>query len=152
MKPLAITTAITLATLVFGTGCEDRKSTDVCRSNCQLTVSLPEDVSKPPEISNERMRLAGGGELDIRVEVGSAENHATELHFFRPGQHADSGTPFVDKNDRPIYRVLLDVGSNRLKLRPYDDNVCRPPDGCKYDIVNTGNTERPTKDPWIILE
>lgn len=154
MKPTTRTVTITLAIAAIATGCQDdrpAKDPEVCRDNCQLTISLPEDATQPPRSSSEHMHLAAGGEFDILLEGGAPGQQATELRFDRSGDQESSGTPFVNRNGQPVYQVRLNPGSNRLQLRPWDDGVCHPPEGCKYDIVNTGTPGRPSQDPWIIL-
>lgn len=152
MKSVALTIAIPLAALAVATGCQDREAADVCRVDCRLTVTLPDNVAEPPDVSSEQLHLAADGQLDVLLEGGSAGNQATQLQFFRPGEHEDSGTPFVNRNGQPMYRVNLNAGNNNgLQLRPWSDGVCHAPKGCKYDIVNNGNPDRPKRDPWIIL-
>lgn len=151
MNRITTFTTASLATLVLLGGCQVHDAADICRSDCRLTVTLPEDIKRPPAASQERLELAGGVELEIRLVGGTANNRATVLRFDRPGQSEQAGTPFVDRNGRPVYRVVLNAGSRRLRTRPWEDQACRPPEGCKYDIVNTGNPDRPAKDPWIIL-
>jgi len=151
MNSTAKTTALSIAALTLLGGCEVREARQICRSDCRLTIDLPEDASRPPNASSERLELAGGIELEVRLEGGTADNRSTVLRFYRPGEHDQAGTPFVDRNGRPVYRVVLNASSQRLRVRPWGDGACREPNGCKYDIVNSGNPDRPAKDPWIIL-
>lgn len=155
MKSITMTIAITLTALAVATGCQEQEpvssSPEPCRKDCSLTITLPDDPEQPPQESTERLHLEADIQLDVLLEGGGAGNQATQLRFSRPGEHEASGTPFVNQNGQPVYQVNLNPGSNRLQVRPWSDGVCRPTDGCKYDIVNTGNQKRPSRDPWIIL-
>lgn len=150
MKLIA-TTFLTLAAALAVIACAVRPAAEPCRADCRLTVSLPDDVAEPPRISTEKMHIVGGSRIDIEVTGGPVGNRATVLQFYKPKEHADGGTPFVNSSGKPLYRVTLNSGNRQLAVRPFNKGVCRPPNGCKYDIRNTGNKERPTLDPWIII-
>lgn len=158
MKPITMTIAITLTALAIATGCQEQEpvssTPEPCRKDCSLTITLPDDPEQPPQESNEKLHLAAGGRLDVLLEGGSTGNRTTHLKFYRPEEHEEhkeAGTPFMNQNGQPVYQVNLNPGSNRLQLRPWDDGVCHQPNGCKYDIVNSGNQKRQPRDPWIIL-
>lgn len=149
MKSIKLANCFLLGSIVALAGCEAPETIeDICRANCQVGIDLPEDSKRPPNASPERMVIAAGEYVNFVVEGGPPGQEATVLRFERPN------TPLLDDNENPLYTAELKRGSNRFRTRPWEDGVCRPPDapdGCKYDIVNTGNSQRPPKDPWIIL-
>jgi len=149
MKPIATTLGLTA--LLALAACAVRPDADVCQADCRLAVNLPDDVTQPPQVAPEEMRLRGGARLDIELDGGPEGKRATVLRFYPPEEHADGGTPFANRSGKPRYTVSLNSGRNRLTVRPFGDGVCRPPNGCKYDVINRGNRERPTLDPWIII-
>lgn len=160
MKSIKLTHCLILGSIAALTGCETLETMDtrdapvamgaqatesVCRANCRLEINLPANSGRPPEASRETMVVAAGQQLNFIVRGGPSGEETTELRFNRPH------TPLLDDDGQPLFTATLERGSNRFRTRAWEDGVCHPPDGCKYDIVNTGNPDRPIKDPWIIL-
>lgn len=152
MSAILKSAAITLAAMATLAACAAHQSRAVCRTDCRANIDLPGNAAKAPTISARRMNVAGSGSFEFMLTgEGPPERSATTLRFHRPGESPDAGTPFLNRAGKPLYEISLRPGRNRLALRSYKDGVCHPPNGCKYDIINTGNPDRPARDPWIII-
>lgn len=152
MNAILKNAAVALAAMATLAACAAHQSRAVCRTDCRVNIDLPGNVAQAPTTSARKMNVAGGGPFEFMLSgEGPPERWATTLRFRRPGESPDAGTPFLNRAGKPLYEVILKSGHNRLALRPYKDGVCHPPHGCKYDIINTGNPDRPARDPWIII-
>ena len=147
-----------------------------CPPRCGLDVELPEDVTQPPRIPDDQQQVfAVRGAVMLATltdQFGDRDKAATKLVFQKAerGERGEPYTPFVDRpgpQGRPITEVRLNPnGPTRLFVRTDDEHECFKKDdeerageeraeeekGCKYDIVNDGNPDRPILDPWIIIE
>jgi len=120
---------------------------DQCPPNCTLTVTLPADTSKAPTASLQTLRAQAGASVTIVLvdQSNRPAKAATVLKF--PGE-----TPFLNAGGQPMQVVNLNPGKRAITVRDYDDAVCREADGgCKYDVVNRGDGERPVLDPRVII-
>lgn len=138
-----------------------------CPPQCGLDVELPEDVTKPPRIPDDQQTVSavrGAVMLATLTDLlGDSDKVATKLVFRKAegGEGGEPYTPFVDRpNGTPITEVRLNAnGRTQLFVRTDDEHECfkksdgaDEENGCKYDIVNDGNPDRPILDPWIIIE
>lgn len=134
-----------------------------CPPHCGLDIELPANVAEPPSIpANQKTIKASRGAVMLATLTdlrNLPDKAATKLVFRNPatGEPDESFTPFVDRpgnHGRPIAEVRLKAaGRTRLFIRT-DAGApqCFTEEGCKYDIVNDGESERPVLDPWIIIE
>ena len=126
---------------------EQLSSNHACTRNCRLEIVLPEDIGQAP-MADEVIQFADpSGELNVDVDNRSSGNGATVLRF--EGRDA---TPFMNRGGAPMTTVPLRPGRNSVQVRPYSDGVCHGPDGCKYDVINSGEPGRPVLDPVIIID
>jgi hypothetical protein len=123
-----------------------------CPPACGLDISLSSRNSTPPEVpaAQETIRVKQGAHFAVTLSGGRSENAATRLEF-------KGETPFVDDSNRPIQAIaLVSPGVTYLQVRSdvlKDGTLpCGTAPGCKYDIVNYGNSRRPPRDPWIIID
>lgn len=134
-----------------------------CPPHCGLDIELPADVAEPPKIpANQETIKASRGAVMLATLTDRRnlpEKAATKLVFRNPatGEPDESFTPFVDRpgnNGRPIAEVRLNANGRTTLFIRTDNGApqCFTNDGCKYDIVNDGESERPVLDPWIIIE
>lgn len=134
-----------------------------CPPHCGLDIELPANVAEPPRIPQSQTTIKASRGAVMLATLADQRNRpdkaATKLVFRKagPGEEGEPYTPFVDQpgpHGKPITEVRLrESGRTRLFVRT-DDGApeCFTGDGCKYDIVNDGESERPTLDPWIIIE
>lgn len=126
---------------------EQFSTNQTCRNNCRLNIMLPADTDQPP-MADFMLRFADpSGQLMVEVNNQSRGNGATVLRF----QDRDS-TPFINRGGAPMVTVPVNPGQNVLNVRPFEDGVCLAPAGCKYDVINTGQPDRPILDPVIIID
>jgi hypothetical protein len=117
-----------------------------CPPQCELSVALPSNARMSPTISRSVFHARGGATVTITLDNQSTrtERGATVLRF--------EEAAFVDRNGRPMMTVSLTPGKNELTVRPYSDGACRAEKGgCKYDVINTGDPDRPVLDPHVII-
>lgn len=146
MKSIGTMSLLLLGTILMLGGCE-RPDVDIqaCDEDCVLGIVLPDDPSQPPGVLPDNLHVVGGSEVEINVRGGPQGQERTVLRFELPN------TPFLGPGGRPMETVPLQAGNKVFRIRPYADQVCHPPEGCKYDIVNVGNEDRPERDPWITI-
>ena len=133
-----------------------------CPPKCGLDVELPDETAKAPKIPADQQTIIAirGAAMLATVEDrrGRPDKAATTLVFRKagPGEVGEPYTPFVDRpgpNGKPITEVRLrSPGNTRLFIREDDAHKCFEAPGCKYDVVNDGEAERPVLDPWIIID
>jgi len=133
-----------------------------CPPTCGLDIELPEETAESPKIpaSQQTIIAIRGAAMLATVDDrrGRPDKAATMLVFRKagPGEEGEPNTPFVDRpgpNGKPITEVRLRApGATRLFIREDDAHNCFEAPGCKYDIVNDGENERPELDPWIIID
>ena len=133
-----------------------------CPPNCGLDIELPADSADAPAITDSQktiIAVRGAAMLaTVSDRRGQPDKAATRLVFRKAeaGQQGEPYTPFVDRpgpNGKPITEVQLKApGATRLFIREDDQHECFEAPGCKFDIVNDGEPERPVLDPWIIIE
>jgi len=133
-----------------------------CPPSCGLDIELPEEAAETPKIpaSQQTIIAIRGAAMLARVDDrrGRPDKAATTLVFRKagPGEEGEPYTPFVDRpgpNGKPITEVRLRApGATRLFIREDDAHKCFEAPGCKYDVVNDGEGERPVLDPWIIID
>jgi hypothetical protein len=133
-----------------------------CPPSCGLDIELPVETAEPPQIppSQQTIFAVRGAAMLATVEDrrGRPDRAATTLVFRKagPGEEGEPHTPFVDRpgpNGKPITEVRLRApGATRLFIREDEAHNCFVAPGCKYDIVNDGESERPELDPWIIID
>ena len=133
-----------------------------CPPSCGIDIELPADSAEPPGIPGSQQTIIAIRGAAILATVsdrrGRPDKAATTLVFRKAdaGEQGEPHTPFVDRpgpNGKPITEVQLNApGATRLFIREDEQHNCFDPPGCKYDIVNDGESERPALDPWIIIE
>lgn len=120
---------------------------DRCPPNCEVSVFLPTDARAAPRISASVLNARSGARVTINLvdQTRQPAKAATVLRF--PGP-----TPFVNRGGQPMKTVPLTPGRNVFKVRSFEDGVCRKEQGgCKYDVINTGDSGRPVLDPHVII-
>lgn len=131
-----------------------------CPPNCGMDIELPADSAKPPSIpdSQKVITTVRGAVMQVTVRGGQPGKMATKLVFKKagPGEEGEPHTPFVSNpgpNGQPITEVRLNpAGRTTVFIRQDDAHTCFGPPGCKFDIVNDGDPERPELDPHIIID
>ena len=133
-----------------------------CPPSCGMDIELPAETAEAPEIpSSQKTIIAVRGAAMLATvsdRGGRPEKAATKLVFRKAaaGEEGEPYTPFVDRpgpNGKPITEVeLKSPGRTRLFVRDDEDHQCFEAPGCKFDIVNAGESERPVLDPWIIIK
>lgn len=133
-----------------------------CPPSCGIDIELPADSAEAPAIPDGQQTIVairGAAMLaTVSDRRGQPDKAATKLVFRKAGagEQGEPYTPFVDSpgpNGKPITEVQLkSPGATRLFIREDDQHTCFEAPGCKYDIVNDGDAERPVLDPWIIIE
>lgn len=121
----------------------DRVMPELCEQPCDVDINLPEAPGQLPSVPDV-IRVARGTEVNFRLGRGNPERQNTVLSFEQPA--------FVDEQNRPVYTLNLGAGDNLY--RTTSANVCRPPDGCRYVVINVGQPQRPSiiSTPYIIIE
>lgn len=131
----------------------------VCPADCGLDVSLPRNQGSPPDVAR--------GQTEIHVKHGALMAATLKDHRSRPAKAATrlvfiGENPFVKSEGDPLVIdleldkvIFLKVRSDLPRCREEDKaEECK--DGYrvkfKYNIVNHGNSRRPVRDPWIIIE
>jgi hypothetical protein len=132
-----------------------------CPPSCGLDIELSADPAEAPGIpdSQKTIIVIRGAAMLAQVSDrrGQPDKAATKLVFRKAaaGEQGEPYTPFVDSpgpNGKPITEVQLKApGATRLFIREDDDHACFEAPGCKFDIVNDGDPERPVLDPYIII-
>jgi hypothetical protein len=133
-----------------------------CPPSCGIDIELPADAAKAPAIPDSQQTIIAvrGAAMQATVDDrrGRPDKAPTTLVFRKaaPGEQGEPHTPFVDRpgpNGKPITEVRLKApGATRLFIREDDQHNCFEAPGCKFDIVNDGEPERPVLDPWIIID
>ena len=133
-----------------------------CPPACGIEIELPADAAEAPGIPDGQetiIAIRGAAMLaTVSDRRGRPDKAATKLVFLEAGagEQGEPNTPFVDRpgpNGKPITEVQLKApGTTRLFIREDDQHKCFEVPGCKYHIVNDGESERPALDPWIIIE
>jgi hypothetical protein len=133
-----------------------------CPPSCGLDIELPEDTAEAPKIPAGQetiIAIRGAAMLATVTDRGGRPDKAATTLVFRKagaGEEGEPYTPFVDRpgpNGKPITEVRLrSPGATRLFIREDDAHTCFEAPGCKYDVVNDGDGERPVLDPWIIID
>lgn len=131
-----------------------------CPTACGLDIELPADRTKPPSIpdSQQVTITTRGAAVRVTLTGGDPGKVATKLVFKKagPGEEGEPHTPFVENrsaNAKPITEVRLNPsGRTTVFIRRDDAHTCFGPPGCKFDIVNDGDPERPVLDPHIIID
>ncbi len=118
---------------------------ELCTENCDIAITLPEAVDQLPSVPDV-IRVAGNTEVNFQLGRGSSEDQRTVLSFEQPA--------FVDGQGNPLYTLELGPGNNRHLTQPAEANVCSPPDGCRYVVIDVGQPQRPSiiSSPYIIIE
>jgi hypothetical protein len=136
--------------LILATPAVAQQAPVPCTANCELVIVLPSDDSKPPEVRPDQVRfhVAGDTEVTIRLKkpfLQPGGKAATVLRFSQPA--------FVNPGGQEMLTVPLTPGRNVFRTMPA--GAC-PSEGdgggCKYDVKNVGNPDRPPLDPWIIID
>lgn len=151
-----------LAIVTVTAGCNGRDASepprdlpDICKADCNFTVTLPDAVDQLPQVPDV-IRVSGGTEVNFRLPgggekgfertngVGQAPDR-TVLSFEEPA--------FVDDQENPVYTLELTAGDNRYTARSHEANVCHAPDGCRYVVINVGHPGRPSiiSSPHFII-
>ncbi|NGP53195.1 hypothetical protein [Thioalkalivibrio sp. XN8] len=133
-----------------------------CPPRCGIDIELPADAAAPPSIPDGQQVVIAvrGAALQVTVtdRRGRPDKAATTLVFQKagPGEEGQPYTPFVENrgaNAKPITEVRLNPsGRTTLFIREDEAHKCFDPPGCKFDIVNEGEAERPVLDPYIIID
>lgn len=132
-----------------------------CPPSCGMDIELPAEAAKPPAIPDSQKTIISlrGAAMLATVSGGRGPDKAATKLVFRKAQAGEQGepyTPFVDRpgpNGKPITEVRLkSPGATRLFIRDDEEHTCFEAPGCKFDIVNDGDPERPVLDPWIIIK
>lgn len=112
---------------------------------CIVDITLPDAAGERPSAPHE-VRVTGGTDVNFRIDRGPGAANRTVLSFEQAA--------FVDRQDNPIYTLELNPGNNSFTTRPSEANVCHPPDGCRYVVINVGQPGRPSiiSTPHIIIE
>lgn len=149
---------LALATTVAGPAAAEQR----CPPDCGMDIELPADSAKPPSIpdSQKVITTVRGAVMQVVLkDPGSRPGKvATKLVFKKagPGEEGEPYTPFVSnpgRNGKPITEVRLNpAGRTTVFIRQDDEHKCFGPPGCKFDIVNDGDPERPVLDPHIIID
>lgn len=132
-----------------------------CPPSCGIDIELPAEPIEVPVIPDGQktvIAISGAAMLaTVSDRRGRPDKAATMLVFRKAeaGEQGEPHTPFVDQpgpNGKPITEVKLNSpGRTRLFVREDEQHTCFEPPGCKFDIVNEGEPERPVLDPWIII-
>jgi hypothetical protein len=133
-----------------------------CPPSCGMDIELPADAAKAPGIPDGQttiIAIRGAAMLAmVSDRRGKPDKAATKLVFRKAeaGEPGEPYTPFVDRpgpNGKPITEVhLKSPGATRLFIREDEEHKCFEAPGCKFDIVNEGEPERPVLDPYIIIK
>jgi hypothetical protein len=133
-----------------------------CPPSCGLEIELPADAAAAPGIPDSQktiIAIRGAAMLAmVSDRRGQPDKAATKLVFRKAaaGEQGEPYTPFVDSpgpNGKPITEVHLKApGATRLFIREDEEHECFEAPGCKFDIVNEGDPERPVLDPYIIIK
>ena len=147
LTALAATTSQTLPVTSQPVLSDQIVSNHACTQNCRLNIVLPADATQPPGADPLIVFADPSGDLTAVLDNRSRGNGATVLRF----EDRDS-TPFMNRGGAPMVTVPIQPGNNPLLVRPYSDGVCHAGNGCKYDVINTGQPDRPKLDPVIIID
>lgn len=133
-----------------------------CPPSCGMDIELPADAAKAPGIPEGQktiIAIRGAAMLaTVSDRRGKPDKAATKLVFRKAeaGEQGEPYTPFVDSpgaNGKPITEIPLNSpGATPLFIRGDDEHKCFEAPGCKFDIVNEGEPERPVLDPYIIIK
>ncbi|GEM_PF-1679366 len=138
--------------LLFAAGCDasqndERPSpgTQACTENCEFRIGLPDDHDRAPE-PPEVIRVAEGTEVNFTIPREGQEANRTVLSFQQPA--------FLDEDRNPVYTLELGPGDNKYFTQSFRANVCHPPEGCRYVVINVGRPGRASiiSSPHIIIE
>ncbi len=129
---------------------QPRGEPDVCRAECRVDINLPDEPAN--------LHVEGGSKVNFRIqhtEQALAQSRAAR----RDSAQRDSGRTvlsfeepaLLDNEEIPLYTLDLRSGNNLYEVN--DEGVCRPPDGCRYVIIDVGRPDRPSiiSSPRIIV-
>jgi hypothetical protein len=142
---IAILPALLLLTACTAAQLTPTDAVPPCRQDCAVSIGLSTQINQRPVVP-ERYRVVSEQEVDFNVREARGQDARTILSF--------EEAAFVNERGNPVYTLELKPGSNRFRVRPYRDGVCRPPQGCRYVVINVGTPQRPgvINSPRIIIE
>lgn len=123
------------------------------QDGCELHVTL-RPGNAPPKLGDRQtsLKLRPGEDATMRFTLTREPGSGTGRVYLVFEEPAFSVERIIDgqRVDVPLYVIHLPQTFNqRLKTMPSPS--CSPPCGCKYTIVNVGQTTQQPLDPWIIL-
>lgn len=132
-------------------GCDaqiEHPQVKTCEQPCVLPITLP-DTEAPNEIepgAPDLFRIAGNTPLDFEVSGETAARGGVILSFEEPIVRREQGDW--------MYTIRLNPGRNRYTVRPYEDNLCHAPAGCKYVIIHLAEPGRRStiQSPGVIID
>lgn len=142
---IAILPALLLLTACVATPPAPTDTQPPCRQDCSVPIGLSDQINQRP-VAPDRYRVVSEQEVDFNVREVRGQDARTILSF--------EEAAFVDARGNPVYTLELRPGSNPYRVRSYRDGVCRPPQGCRYVVINAGTPQRPglINSPRIIIE
>ncbi|GAB4171212.1 MAG: hypothetical protein Kow0020_05850 [Wenzhouxiangellaceae bacterium] len=111
-----------------------------CPPACTLSIEVPENPGRAPEINVKTLYVSPGDLLEIDT------NRAVILRF-EGGQ-----SPFVDQHGRSIDTLVIKPGRAQSFKARTEGGDCKEAPGCKYSVQEQGNQRRPVLDPYIIIQ
>ncbi|MDT8438887.1 MAG: hypothetical protein RQ729_07770 [Wenzhouxiangellaceae bacterium] len=111
-----------------------------CPPDCTVQIRIPDNPGTPPQAWPGVVTTSAGAQITFSTDEPA-------LIIF-----SDQGTPFVNPAGQPVYRFNINRQSGRSLLIRSDANPCVVAPGCKYDVVDPNNSERPPLDPYIIIQ
>lgn len=125
-------------------GCAPDPVSEICFTDCELEIFLPENPDVPPLVPPV-IRVVEDQAITVSVSGRRPDQAQSVLVFDQPAVEDEQG--------RPQYSVTLLPGQTTLHLRRYEVGVCHAPAGCSYFVVNTGLAGRPvgTKAGGILI-
>ena len=124
--------------IVLLSGCAYRAGLVDCPPACGVNVSLPANAQNPPGVGNKFVRANAGEQVQFQSP--------SPIVVIFP-----EDTPFVDGSGDPVYWFQVN-GSATLDVRNDRSRACRNWLGCKYMVIDESNPNRPTLDPYIIID
>lgn len=130
-------------TIFILAGCavkQHRGEPEACKDKCTVDINLPDEPAD--------LHVKGGSEVNFRIQhserVSTHRDSArTVLSFEEPA--------LLDNERNPLYTLDLRSGNNIYEVN--DEGVCRPPNGCRYVIIDVGRPDQPSiiSSPLIIV-
>ncbi|WP_181918431.1 MULTISPECIES: hypothetical protein [unclassified Wenzhouxiangella] len=133
---------------------------EVCRAECRVDINLPDEPAN--------LHVEGGSEVNFRIQnaeqalarsdsarrVSAQRDSAQRVSVQRDSARivlSFEQPALLDNQGTPLYTLDLRSGNNLYEVN--DEGVCRPPDGCRYVIIDVGRPDRPSiiSTPKIIV-